>query len=37
VAGDVARMNKSELVVHGRKRRIRIKDSYGRDAFPPRG
>ena len=28
---------KSELVIHGRDGRIRGKDSYGNDSFPPRG
>lgn len=28
---------KSELVVHGKNGRIREKNSYGNDSFPPRG
>lgn len=28
--------NKSELVIHDRRNRIRDKDSYGNDPFPPR-
>jgi hypothetical protein len=27
----------SELVIHGRKGRIRDKDSYGHDPYPPKG
>ena len=33
----LARRNHSEHVVHGRDGRIRQRDSYGRDPFPPRG
>lgn len=32
-----ARRNRSELIVQARNGRIRIKDSHGFDAFPPRG
>ena len=33
----IARGNRSEHIVHGRDGRIRQRDSYGRDPFPPRG
>ena len=36
-AREIARNQKSELVIHGRDGRIRGKDSYGNDSFPPRG
>ena len=36
-AREIARNQKSELVIHGRDGRIREKDSYGNDSFPPRG
>lgn len=36
-ARDKARSDGSELVIHGRDGRIREKNSYGRDAFPPKG
>ena len=32
----LARGNRSEHIVHGRDGRIRQRDSYGRDPFPPR-
>ena len=31
----LAKANKSELVIHDRKNRIRDKDSYGNDPHPP--
>ena len=31
-----ARRDAVDLVIHGRDGRIRSKDSYGRDPFPPR-
>lgn len=34
---DIARNQKSELVIHRPNGRIRDKDSYGNDPFPPRG
>lgn len=34
---ELARGNRSESIVHGRDGRIRQRDSYGRDPFPPRG
>jgi hypothetical protein len=33
----LARRNRSEHIIHGRDGRIRQRDSYGRDPFPPRG
>lgn len=33
----LARGNHSEHIVHGTDGRIRQRDSYGRDPFPPRG
>ena len=37
VARDTAREQGTELVIHGRDGRIRAKDSYGNDPYPPRG
>lgn len=34
---NIARNQQSELIIHGRNGRIREKDSYGNDNFPPRG
>ena len=31
-----AKRTRSEVVIHGRDGRIRSKDSYGNDPFPPR-
>ncbi len=31
-----AKISKSEVVTHGRDGKIRSKDSYGNDPFPPR-
>ncbi len=36
-ARDTARRQNSELLVHGRNGRIRERDSYGNDPFPPKG
>ena len=36
-AREIARNQQSELVIHRRDGRIRDKDSYGPDSFPPRG
>jgi uncharacterized protein YdaT len=33
---DIARHQHSELVVHGRDGRIRERDSFGNDRFPPK-
>ncbi len=36
-ARQIARNQQAELIVHGEDGRIRQKDSYGHDPFPPRG
>lgn len=36
-ARTIARNQQAELVIHGRNGRIRAKDSYGNDPFPPKG
>ena len=36
-AREIARNQQSELLVHGRNGRIRERDSYGNDPFPPAG
>ena len=36
-ARKIAENEKSEVVIHGRDGKIRAKDSYGNDPFPPRG
>jgi hypothetical protein len=36
-ARDIARNQHSELLIHGRDGRIRERDSYGGDPYPPRG
>lgn len=36
-ARDIARNQESELLIHGRDGRIRERDLYGNDPFPPRG
>ncbi len=33
---EIARNNKSELVIHGRDNLIRDKDSFGNDSYPPK-
>lgn len=33
----VARNQRSELYIHGRDGRIRERNSYGKDSFPPKG
>ena len=33
----IAKSQRTELLIHGRDGRIREKDSYGRDPFPPKG
>lgn len=35
-AREIAENNKSELVIHDRDNKIRDKDSFGNDPFPPR-
>lgn len=37
VAREIARNQQAELVIHRPDGRIRDKDSYGNDPFPPRG
>lgn len=37
VARDIARNQEAELVIHRQNGRIRDKDSYGNDPFPPKG
>lgn len=37
VARQIAINQKSELVIHGENGKIREKNSYGRDLYPPRG
>jgi hypothetical protein len=34
---EIARNQQSELFIHGRNGRIRERDSYGNDPFPPKG
>ena len=36
-AREIAKAQKSELLVHGRDGEIRSRDSYGHDPFPPKG
>ena len=36
-AREIARREKSELLVHGRDGEIRSRDSFGHDPFPPKG
>lgn len=36
-AREISRNQQSELLIHGRNGRIRERDSYGNDPFPPRG
>lgn len=35
-AREIARNNRSEVIIHGQDGKIRDKDSYGNDPFPPR-
>lgn len=37
VAKQIAKNQHSELVIHGTNGRIRAKNSYGNDPYPPRG
>ncbi|MBE7019630.1 MAG: DUF2188 domain-containing protein [Ruminococcaceae bacterium] len=37
IGREIARNQNSELVIHGTNGRIREKNSYGRDPFPPKG
>jgi len=34
---DLAKADRTEVVTHGRDGKIRAKDSYGNDPFPPKG
>jgi hypothetical protein len=36
-ARDTARRERTELSVHGRDGKIRSRDSYGNDPYPPKG
>lgn len=36
-ARNMARQGQGELLVHGENGRIRARDSYGHDPFPPKG
>ena len=36
-ARNIARNQKSEVLIHGRDNRIRERDSYGNDPYPPKG
>lgn len=37
VAKNIAKNNKSELLIHNKSGRIRERNSYGNDPFPPKG
>ena len=37
VARSIAINQNSEILIHGKNGRIRARDSYGNDPFPPRG
>jgi len=37
IAKDIAINNNSELLIHNQSGRIRQKNSYGNDSFPPKG
>ncbi len=37
IGREVAKNNSSELLIHGKNGRIREKNSYGNDPFPPKG
>jgi uncharacterized protein YdaT len=37
VAREIAKNQKSELIVHGKDGKIREKNSYGNDPHPPKG
>lgn len=37
IATKIARNQKSELIIHGKDGKIREKNSYGNDPFPPKG
>lgn len=37
IARDIAKNQRSEVVIHGMNGKIRDKNSYGNDPFPPKG
>ena len=37
IARKLAKANRSELIIQGKRGRIRARDSHGFDSFPPRG
>ncbi len=37
IARDIAKNQQSELLIHGQNGRIRERDSYGNDPYPPKG
>lgn len=37
IAKGIAKNQHSELLIHGNNGRIRAKDSYGNDPYPPKG
>lgn len=37
IGKSVAKNNSSELLIHGKDGKIRQKDSYGNDNYPPKG
>ena len=37
IATDIAKNQKSEVVIHGKNGQIQDKNSYGNDPFPPKG
>ncbi len=37
IAKSIAKVNKSELIIHGKDGKITEKNSYGKDPYPPKG
>ncbi len=37
IAKSVAKNNNSEMLIHGRDGRIRERNTYGKDPYPPKG
>lgn len=37
IARNIAKNQKTELIIHGRDGKIRDRDSYGNDPYPPEG
>ena len=37
IGREIARNQRSEMVIHGRNGQIQDKNSYGNDPFPPKG